>query len=123
MCFGDMPCPLDHDLPVPHDAMCPDDMPCQHDHDLPGPHDGMCLDGDTCPHDLDLPGPYEPPFPPEQVAPLPEPQCLIHVIQRGDTLSTIAAAYGSEVYLIVADNNIANPNVIYVGHELLICEP
>ena len=54
---------------------------------------------------------------------LPGPQCWIHVVQRGDTLSAIAAAHGTTVAAIVADNDMANPNVIYVRQELQICDP
>ncbi|MBC8448271.1 MAG: LysM peptidoglycan-binding domain-containing protein [Chloroflexi bacterium] len=49
--------------------------------------------------------------------------CWTHVVQRGDTLSGIAAAYGSTVAQIVADNGIVNPHVIYVGQELWVCDP
>lgn len=51
------------------------------------------------------------------------PQCWIHVVQRGDTLSAIAAAHRTTVAAIVADNDMVNPNVIYVRQELLVCDP
>ena len=66
--------------------------------------------------------PPVPPWPPEPPLP-PETQCWIHVIQRGEYLGAIATAYGTTVAAIVADNDIVNPNVIYVGDELLICDP
>jgi hypothetical protein len=74
-------------------------------------------------YDYDSIWPSDPLYPSEELPPLAETQCWTHVIQRGDTLSAIAAAYGSTVATIIADNAIANPNVIYVGHELLVCVP
>jgi hypothetical protein len=65
---------------------------------------------------------WTPPYPPEPPLP-PETQCWIHVIQRGEYLGAIATAYGTTVAAIVADNDIVNPNVIYVGDELLIFNP
>jgi len=60
----------------------------------------------------------------EPTPPCPtEPTCVIHVVQKGDTLSGIAAAYGTTVADIVADNGLVNSNLIYVGQELLICNP
>lgn len=44
----------------------------------------------------------------------------IYVIQRGDTLSGIAAYYGTTVQKLVSDNHLANPNRIYVGQRLTI---
>ena len=41
-------------------------------------------------------------------------------VQRGDTLSGIAAAYGATVADIMAKNNLSNPNVIYTGQSLCI---
>ena len=43
-----------------------------------------------------------------------------YVVQAGDTLSAIAAAYGTTVAAIAAANRIANPNLIYVGQTLVI---
>jgi LysM repeat protein len=49
------------------------------------------------------------------------PMCSAwHIVVRGDTLSKIAARYGSSVAAIAKANNIANPNVIYVGQKLCI---
>lgn len=44
----------------------------------------------------------------------------VHVVQRGDTLSSIARWYGVSVHQLVAANNIANPSRIYVGQQLCI---
>lgn len=46
--------------------------------------------------------------------------CIVYTIQRGDTLSKIAARYGTTVNILVELNHIANKNRIYAGHKLLI---
>ena len=46
--------------------------------------------------------------------------CIVYTIQRGDTLTKIAARYGTTVQTLVELNNIANKNRIYAGHKLLI---
>lgn len=43
-----------------------------------------------------------------------------HIVQRGDTLSSIARWYGVSVHQLVAANNIPNPSRIYVGQRLCI---
>jgi LysM repeat protein len=45
---------------------------------------------------------------------------IIHTVARGETLSGIGAKYGVEYRKIAKDNNIANPNLIYVGQKLVI---
>lgn len=45
---------------------------------------------------------------------------IIHVVQRGETLSGIAARYGVTVSAIVAANRLTNPSRIYVGQRLVI---
>ena len=45
---------------------------------------------------------------------------IIHLVERGENLSVIAARYGTTVAAIVQANNIANPNLIYVGQRLTI---
>lgn len=44
----------------------------------------------------------------------------IYTVKKGDTLSEIAKKYGTTWQKIAADNNIQNPNVIYVGQKLVI---
>ncbi|MFN8483885.1 MAG: LysM peptidoglycan-binding domain-containing protein [Anaerolineae bacterium] len=41
-----------------------------------------------------------------------------HIVQRGDTLYSIAAKYGTTVAALVKTNNITNPNVIWSGITL-----
>ncbi|HET7078337.1 MAG TPA: LysM peptidoglycan-binding domain-containing protein [Chloroflexia bacterium] len=43
-----------------------------------------------------------------------------HTIQQGDTLSGIAARYGTTVQAIQARNGIANPNLLFIGSPLQI---
>lgn len=44
----------------------------------------------------------------------------IYIVQRGDTLSQIAASFGTTVRAIAVENNIQNINLIYVGQRLII---
>lgn len=43
-----------------------------------------------------------------------------YVVQRGDTLNTIAARYSVSLDELVQANGLANPNVIYAGQTLVI---
>jgi len=43
-----------------------------------------------------------------------------HVVQAGETLSSIAAKYGVTTQAIMNANNISNPNLIYPGQRLQI---
>ncbi|MCL6593100.1 MAG: LysM domain-containing protein [Alicyclobacillus sp.] len=43
-----------------------------------------------------------------------------YVVQRGDTLGTIAARFGTTVEAIVRVNGIRNPDMIYKGQILRI---
>lgn len=47
---------------------------------------------------------------------------ITYTVQRGNTLSQIARAYGVTVSHIVEMNNIQNPNLIYPGEKLRITE-
>ncbi len=50
----------------------------------------------------------------------PEASGIVHVVQRGETMYSIARHYGTTVQAIAAANGIANPNLIYVGQRLII---
>ena len=43
-----------------------------------------------------------------------------YTITSGDTLSNISAKVGDSIATLVANNNISNPNAIYVGQKLLV---
>ena len=47
-------------------------------------------------------------------------QGQVHVVQRGETLSSIAARYGTTPQAIVQANGLRNPNLIYAGQRLTI---
>jgi LysM repeat protein len=52
---------------------------------------------------------------------VPHPACgFTHVVQRGETLSSIARRYGTCVQSIVAANHLCNPNYIWAGQRLYI---
>ena len=44
----------------------------------------------------------------------------IHVVQQGETLSSIALRYGTTVQAIMLANGISNANLVYVGQRLQI---
>ena len=44
----------------------------------------------------------------------------VHVVRAGDTLSTIAQAYGVSARELAAHNGVANQNVIFTGQRLVI---
>lgn len=49
-----------------------------------------------------------------------DPTPTIHVVQRGETLFSIAQAYGTTADAIAHANGISDPRQIYVGQELII---
>ncbi len=63
--------------------------------------------------------------PGETAAPAPTPvpappsgQVIVHVVQPGETLYSIAYRYGTTVQAIIDANGIANPDQIYQGQKL-----
>jgi len=50
----------------------------------------------------------------------PESASTVYVVQRGDTLSRIAARYGVSMSALAAANGIRNSNLIYTGQRLVI---
>jgi LysM repeat protein len=58
-----------------------------------------------------------PTVPPTETA---TPAPLVYTVKAGDTLSGIAQTYGVSVQDIVAVNNLANPDVLNIGQELII---
>ena len=45
---------------------------------------------------------------------------VVHIVQAGEGIYSIARKYGVTYEAIVAANNLANPNLIYPGQELII---
>ena len=59
--------------------------------------------------------------PQPQPEPKPQPvQDTTYIVKSGDTLSGIAAKYGTTYQVLAAYNNISNPNLIYVGQVIKI---
>lgn len=57
------------------------------------------------------------------VAPMAQPvyaQGQVHLVQPGETLSSIAARHGTTAQAIVQANGLLNPNYIYAGQRLVI---
>lgn len=48
---------------------------------------------------------------------------VIHIVQPGETLSSIARQYGVSYYKIAVHNGIRNPNLLKVGQRLRIPKP
>jgi putative chitinase len=44
----------------------------------------------------------------------------VHIVQPGESLMSIALSYNSSVAALMAANNLANPDFIYVGQRLVI---
>ena len=77
----------------------------------PGPSDGLPSAQPTDP-------PRRTPTPSPVVTAEPTP--FVHIVERGESLSEIAALYQVDVDDIVTLNDISNPNRIQVGQEILI---
>ena len=45
---------------------------------------------------------------------------VIYVVKKGDTVSSIAAAYGVEADTIIYDNQLPSPYALTVGQALLL---
>ena len=91
---------------------------------LPRPEPKPCPGFDVCPE----PNPQSNPCPGFDVCPGPTPEpgpgeCLTYIIQPGDTLGMIAVAHHTTVAALAAGNGIANPNLIYIGQQIVICPP
>jgi LysM repeat protein len=52
--------------------------------------------------------------------PTPQPGPVVYIVQRGDTLYSIARRYGTTVEAIAIQNHIVNPSLIYAGQRLVI---
>lgn len=49
-----------------------------------------------------------------------KPTQIVYTVKKGDTLWGIAQKYGTTYQKIASDNNIANPDLIYVGQRIII---
>lgn len=66
------------------------------------------------------PAPAPAPAPSPAPAPEPAPQANTYTVQRGDTLSGIAAKYGTSWQELQRINSISDPNLIYAGQVLTV---
>ena len=77
-------------------------------------------------NDPAAPAPPPPPPPPPAEVGFVRPQpprpdgSIVHVVQPGDTVDSIAVAYGLTRTQLIELNNIRNPRLIQVGQELVI---
>ncbi|MCK5922483.1 MAG: LysM peptidoglycan-binding domain-containing protein, partial [Methylococcales bacterium] len=63
----------------------------------------------------------EPGTPPTATpTPVPPGQAVVYTVQPGDSLGSIANQFGVSYQAIAQQNNILNPNLIYVGQQLII---
>jgi len=69
---------------------------------------------------LTIPGCGGAPAAPAAQASPNTPAAGTHVVQPGETLSSIAARYGVSEAAIAQANGLANPNLIYAGQQLVI---
>lgn len=53
-------------------------------------------------------------------APIQAPATSMYTVQSGDTLSSIAAKFGTNYQALASLNGISNPNLIYVGQALRV---
>lgn len=48
---------------------------------------------------------------------------LIHVVEQGETINSIAEKYNTSAQLIIYNNEIQNPNNLVVGQTIVILFP
>ena len=63
------------------------------------------------------------PAPTSTAAPSPTSSLVTYTVKAGDTLSDIAAVYGTTVEAIARANSLADPNVLAIGQVLIIPTP
>ena len=75
------------------------------------PADDYAIDSILLPPDV---------YTPESYVASADVSSQVYVVQRGDTLSAIASVYGTSWKKLAEYNNLANPNKLVVGQEILI---
>ncbi len=58
--------------------------------------------------------------PPDAATPTITPTPVVHTVQQGDTLQAIAFDYGVSVDALQRANGIENPQLLQIGHQLVI---
>ncbi len=69
---------------------------------------------------LQVPAPAGTPAPAETSAPAPQPTTGTYIVQRGDSLATIAAQFNTNYIELARMNGITNPDVLRVGQVLTV---
>ncbi len=64
--------------------------------------------------------PTETPTVTETAGPSPTPTPVVHIVEEGENLFTIAALYSANVCLIMAVNDIQDASFLFVGQSLII---
>jgi LysM repeat protein len=72
---------------------------------------------------LIIPAPGSAPAAPVEAAPPAPAATTTHTITGGETLGSIARAYGMTIDQLASLNNITNPNLIYRGQVLTVAAP
>lgn len=67
--------------------------------------------------DSDIIGAFRPAYKDYDAGPTEE---TVYTVKKGDTISKIAAKYGTTVSILAAYNGIENPSLIYVGQKIKI---
>jgi LysM repeat protein len=44
----------------------------------------------------------------------------VHTVEAGETLASIARQYNTDVATLLAENGLSNPNLVYVGQQLVV---
>ena len=65
-----------------------------------------------------VPDPAPTPKPNPEPTPTPSPSNKIHIVQYGDTLSSIAYNWGTTWQELARQNALSNPNLIYAGQSI-----
>ncbi|MCH1713181.1 LysM peptidoglycan-binding domain-containing protein [Lactococcus petauri] len=65
-----------------------------------------------------VPDPAPTPNPTPEPTPTPSPSNKTHIVQYGDTLSSIAYSWGTSWQELARQNALSNPNLIYAGQSI-----
>ncbi|WP_270233116.1 LysM peptidoglycan-binding domain-containing protein [Lactococcus garvieae] len=69
-------------------------------------------------YDGKVPDPAPTPNPTPEPTPAPSPSKKTHIVQYGDTLSSIAYNWGTSWQELARQNALSNPNLIYAGQSI-----
>lgn len=98
-------------LPQTPGAVQPTEVPVDQTPEVEAPQP---TDTTTAPQATAMPQPTQPPASSGQTG------TIMHTVQRGETLASIARRYGTTWQAIAQANSLVNPSQIYVGQQLKI---